>query len=358
MAELESQHQQSSGQRQIPIVCPGHTRPLAEVQFCAVIDDEKENKNRILLVSACHDKLPMMRDGSTGDWIGTFEGHKGAVWSCHVDPMANLAATASGDFSVRVWDAITGDCLFTLPHKHIVKTCDFSCDSTRLATGGHEGLLRIYDLTKLGKPDPKKNITETMLCLPQTAATDNKKIHISKCIWFDNSTVLAAASDGKIRFWDVSDNLPNPSNRLLKTISIDSGKEIRDMELTYVRNTKSSNEIGTPVITVAADSFVYFYALNETSKPDDTTTPLLLKKHRMPIHFRDEGGASLHPSGKIFIAGGSDLWIRVFDFETGKELECNKGHHGPIRCVRYAPGGDTYATGSEDGTIRLWKTFA
>jgi len=48
------------------------------------------------------------------------------------------------------------------------------------------------------------------------------------------------------------------------------------------------------------------------------------------MHFRDEGGASLHPNGTRFIAGGSDLWVRVFDYETGNELECHKGHHGPV----------------------------
>jgi serine-threonine kinase receptor-associated protein len=79
-----------------------------------------------------------------------------------------------------------------------------------------------------------------------------------------------------------------------------------------------------------------------------------VKQHKMPINFLAEGGASLHPNGKRFIAGGSDLWVRVFDYASGAELECLKGHHGPVRCMRYHPNGKTYATGSEDGTIRVW----
>ena len=73
-----------------------------------------------------------------------------------------------------------------------------------------------------------------------------------------------------------------------------------------------------------------------------------------PMTFANEGGASLHPDGSRFIAGGSDLWLREFNAESGEVLRTFKGHHGPVRCVRYHPTGDMVASGSEDATIRLW----
>jgi serine-threonine kinase receptor-associated protein len=264
----------------------------------------------------------MLRDGVTGDWIGSFSGHKGAVWSCHLDKTGSLAATASGDFFVKVWDAITGKGLWEFPHKHIVKSCDFSPSSRFLATGGHEGLVRIYDLTV---EDPMKQE-------PQVFSHDGKVI--SKVSWWTDEIVIAAGADGTIRFWKIG----SPESPM-HVLQVDA--EVRDMELLTLADS------GQDILTVAAGTKVSFFDLNDQK---------IIHSYPMPIHFRDEGGASLHPCGKKFVAGGSDLWVRVFCFETGQELECHKGHHGPIRCLRYAPDGNTYATGSEDGTIRLWKT--
>jgi len=50
--------------------------------------------------------------------------------------------------------------------------------------------------------------------------------------------------------------------------------------------------------------------------------------------------------------------LREFDFESGEEQRVLKGHHGPIRCVRYNPAGSMAVSGSTDATIRFWDLEA
>lgn len=70
------------------------------------------------------------------------------MWSCALDASATLAATASADFSAKIWNALDGLEKATLQHKHIVRTCCFAPCSTKLITGGHEKLLRLFDVER------------------------------------------------------------------------------------------------------------------------------------------------------------------------------------------------------------------
>lgn len=58
--------------------------------------------------------------------------------------------SASADFSARLWDAVTGNQVHEFVHKHIVKSVHFAADRSKLATAGHEGILRIFDVGSPG----------------------------------------------------------------------------------------------------------------------------------------------------------------------------------------------------------------
>lgn len=302
--------------RQVPIVCPGHTRPLTEVQYSPVTSDG------FFLVSGCHDKLPMLRRGDTGDWIGTFAGHKGAVWSAKLDREAMLAATGAADFSAKIWDAITGQELQSFTHRHIVKSVEFAPDSSRLATAGVEGKLRVFDLESGA-------LASEVDCAAE-------KVSLNKTVWgSDPNVVLTGSARGEVKVWDLR------TAAAAVELSVDG--LVMDMELKEVA--------GSPLLSVASGSgTVSFFGADDFAR----LAAHDLSKH--DVNFENEGGVSVHPSGAKFVAGGADLWVRVFDRVTGEELECHKGHHGPVRCLRYSPDGATFATGSEDGTIRIWET--
>jgi WD40 repeat protein len=67
-----------------------------------------------------------------------------------LDAPALRAATASADFSARLWDAISGEELANLPHAHIVRTVAFGRDGRTLVTGGYEKAVRVWDLGGAG----------------------------------------------------------------------------------------------------------------------------------------------------------------------------------------------------------------
>lgn len=292
----------------VPLVCHGHSRPVVDLFYSPVTPDG------FFLISASKDASPMLRNGETGDWIGTFEGHKGAVWSCCLDANALRAATASADFSTKVWDALTGDALHSFEHKHIVRACAFSEDTHLLLTGGAEKILRIYDLNRPDAP-PKE--------------VDKSPGSVRSVAWLhSDQTILSSCTDmGGVRLWDVR-----------------TGKIVQTLDTKSPMTSAEVSQDGR-YITTADGSTVKFWDANHYG---------LVKSYDMPCNVES---ASLEPKfGNKFVAGGEDLWVHVFDFHTGDEIACNKGHHGPVHCVRFSPGGESYASGSEDGTIRIWQT--
>ena len=293
-----------------PLTCPGHSRPVVGLEF------SQQTADGLFLISACHDKTAMLRSGETGDWIGTFEGHKGAVWWAELNASATRAVTCSADFTAKIWDAITGDELCELKHKHIVRAADWSVDARQVMTGGKEAKVRLFDLAKLE--------AEPRIFTGHSAFVKVVKASGEHC-------VLSGGDDKVLCLWD--------------TRTLDEGHR-----LTFdgsVNNVELSAD--GRMMTVAAGNEVSFW---------ETGGYACVKRFALETINANGYGvntATLHPEQKAFVAAGGNFWVYVHDFETGAELQCNKGHHGPVYAVRFTPDGKRYASGGDDGTIRIWN---
>lgn len=296
-----------SNLRQIPLTCSGHTRPVVHLDFNRDITE-----CGYFLISACKDGNPMLRQGDTGDWVGTFEGHKGAVWGVALNKNATLAASGAADFSGKVWNASNGEELHSFKHKHIVKTVSFDENSNHLITGSNEKLIRVYDLSQ---PNAE----------PQSFSGHGGPL--KRALFCRNDKyVISGAEDKTLRLWDRS-----------------IGQEVQRIEFNAHPN---SIELSADynILTVTHGTSVSFWETETLKKLKEITVPTSVST------------ASLHPDKHIFVCAGEDFKMYKYDYITGNEIESFKGHFGPVHAVSFSPDGELYASGSEDGTLRLWQT--
>ncbi len=289
------------------VVCPGHSRPVPQLEV-------RDCEDGLFMISACLDGKPMLRDGGTGDWVGTFAGHSGAVWSARLNSNATRAATASADFMASYWCALTGACLQSFEHKHIVRDVAFSGDDRSLYTAGYEGLIRIFDLAR---PDAD----------PATRADEGQQIR--RLLMLPNGLLLSAASGAaEAKLWDM-----RSSGAPVRSVSPSGGEPITSLELSL--DGKS--------ICSAAGKNVCFWdssSLNRSAKYSVES----------PV-----GALALDSERGYFVTGSpKELLVRKLCAKTGKQLGVFRGHHGPINALAVTPEG-AFASGSVDGTIRIWK---
>jgi serine-threonine kinase receptor-associated protein len=209
-----------------------------------------------------------------------------------------------------------------------------------VATGGSDKKLRIFDLENVsgtgnGSMEPG---TDSNGERPVPSYEIGAGIHngsIQAVVWgTDRNVVITGAEDKTIRWWD------------LRTAE----KPIQTYEIEGTLGSCEFNKLagGDPqdaYLAVAGGKKAYFFSA--------TTPGQLMREHELPYEV---ASVAVNAKEKKFVIGGrSEQWVRVYDLDTCEELNVLKGHHGPVWSTSFSPDGKLCATGSEDGTIKLWK---
>lgn len=311
----------------IPVLLQSHTRALTKIKF---------NREGDLLFTAAKDDTPNVWYAHNGERLGSFAGHNGTVWTLDVTSDSRTLATGSADNSARIWDVSTGKCKHVIETETAVRWVAFSHGDERLAL--------ITDAT-MGKParllvfDWQKDVLKPTLHV-DFEGTEKKPTVVA---WTDcNEFIITGHMDGALVLFD-----PASGDRVRTSApGAAHTDQIKDIQF---------SPDGTYFITASKDT---------TAKVFDPATLEVIKAYKTERPVNSAAISPLRP--EVCIAGGQEaiqvtmtntrsgqFEARFFHQVYGSELGRVRGHFGPINTIAYRPDGSGYASGGEDGFVRL-----
>jgi len=170
-----------------PILLKVHERSITFVNF---------NHEGDLLFSASKGLQPNVWRTDTGERLGTYNGHNGAVWSISVDRKSEKLLSGSADNTVKIWDVETGKIIFDIPEERPIRSVCWSNSGRQFftvsdAVMNREAVIKIYN----------DNNYKTVKSIKLAAGTQGVKIF--QALWSNLDTeIYAACDDGFIRVWN------------------------------------------------------------------------------------------------------------------------------------------------------------
>jgi WD40 repeat protein len=319
------------------------------------------------IASGSLDRSVRLWNAASGAPLGApLFGHDAGVYSVAFSPSGEMLASASRDHTVRLWitksGASVGDPL--LGHSDGVLSVAFSPDGRTLASAGADKVIRLWETTKWR---------------PIGALLKGHLGLIHHVAFAPNGRHLASASlDHTIRLWDIAARRArglrlrghhkavevvsfSPDGRHLATAGRD--KHVR------LWSTKSLNPLDGPidnqsvvldlhftpdstrVVTGGADGSVRIHPLNQ---PGDRSAPVVLGRHGKEV-----SAVTVSPNGQLLASGSDDGSIRLWDLIKYQAIgKLREGHTDAVSALVFAPDGKRLFSAGRDGLIRSCQPLA
>ena len=275
------------------------------------------------LASASYDMYIGIWNAESGELVNKWIAGK-ADLSCVVyDPSGTRIVSASYDGTITIWDAHTHERLLVLrDHDEGPRALAFSGDGRTLYSGGDGLNVHVWDAT------PWDGSLERH---PKKLEGFNSRVN-ALAIKPDGSELAAGGEDGIVKVY----SLPSGEPRELRK----HGKFGNVFDLAY-------EPIGPHILSVGSSDGRDIVAARWNTKTGmDAFSPVA----------RSAAAVAVHPSGDLFVVGGFDEELNVYETQSGNRVGVGPlgRHDRQIGTMAFGPNGRHLVSASIDREIKLW----
>ena len=316
------------------------------------------NAGGTLLATAGDEGIVTLWDARSGEKLFTLT-LGGIIHSVTFSPDGLRVAAASEDGGTKIWDANSGEELLSLPRLSGMYDVAFLADG-RLATAGQDGVTRVWDSAT----------GQQLLTLASSASTV-----VGLAGSPDGAWIATSSYDGYLRLWDAAPGhelltIPahdgivwnvafSPDGRRFSSASVDGTVKLWESGTGRLLDTLSKGDNatggfttvafcpdGTCLATGSTNGDIYIW--------DSSTGKMLLT---LIGHSNYVIALAFDSTGARLASASWDETAKVWDLTTGAEMTTFSGHTSPVLIggIAFSPDGQVVFTSGDDDFVRQWN---
>jgi WD40 repeat protein/DNA-binding SARP family transcriptional activator len=346
----------------IKFTLSGHTDEVSDVEF---------SPDGTRLASASLDYTAKIWDFASGKELFTLRGHTDQVMQIRFSPDGTRLATASWDGTAKIWDVATGQALMTLSG-HTVRLTDikYSPDGKLLATLAVNHTVVVWD-AESGKE--LFTLTES--------GKELLPLHDTWLFFFsfspDGSKLAIGYDDGIIKVWDII------TQQAILTLSGGHDAPVYSVSFSPDGKKLVSDDGVDSIVVWDLQNGEQLAALSGYYPAFDPNGSLLAswtgeadlviynasnyqRIYSFAGHTAGGNATIFNQDGSLLATPNADGTIKILDMTNGRELFALSGHAGGVGDAAFSPGcvrppeapfaqcRQYLATASRDKTIKIW----